>query len=527
MPGRVNPTYGTSLLAPQQGTAMPNPLSMIGELANVQNAMNRNMEFQRDWQSRIRFGEITQGPGSLEDRMNQALQDPLTAANAMPQLAALRQSQLAIVQMQKEQMEMGRIGLQMGGLQAEQAQSGWGVTGKLMMRLLNNPDAGPDMYDDTVKTASFLMSPAAREQARPALDNWKHAIYDRLPSDPTEAMAERDKRIGAMISTLVPPDQIRGYTGMPAPEVKIGPTGPYVTGGPAYQAPFAPAAAGAPPAQGPTPTPPGTAGALAPGQGIVHTIGGGPLPSEAQKSMIETFMPKAATLQEDIGKTTSQLPMMAEQMDNIQDALRHFTAGGSSSSRAAAARAIQGLGNWLHMDPELIRGWVQGINNGSLSARDIFNAQIRVDAVQQLKAAAQGTGRVMLPEVTAFMDMLSEDISPTALEHLINTTGRFILRKGFDVMHKWNQYMASDPNAWQNPMYVANFQNWYGEQYHRDKLPTTTPGGQFIGPRDPMEAMGAPGDQPPPEAVTTRQPQRSTVTPKYKWNPSAGKLEPQ
>src|SRR5215469_139354 len=109
MPGRVNPTYGTSLLAPQQGTAMPNPLSMIGELANVQNAMNRNMEFQRDWQSRIRFGEITQGPGSLEDRMNQALQDPLTAANAMPQLAALRQSQLAIVQMQKEQMEMGRI----------------------------------------------------------------------------------------------------------------------------------------------------------------------------------------------------------------------------------------------------------------------------------------------------------------------------------------------------------------------------------------------------------------------------------
>lgn len=212
----------------------------------------------------------------------------------------------------------------------------------------------------------------------------------------------------------------------------------------------------------------------------------------------------------DVSKDAAAIPALANRMDTIQDQLKFFTAGGSAEARATAARYAQSIGQVMGAKPEDINRWTTEIAGGSLPAEQTFNAMIRSYAVQQLKEAAQGTGRVMLPEVQAFISAINSTTDPMAIERLINSQGRRMLQVAYDRSVKWPQFRQAVQQGRMPGADISDYYSWYAQHMPQyDKLPTVTGGGIRIGPRPEWEAMG------------TVQPQPDQV-----YNPATGTVGP-
>lgn len=199
----------------------------------------------------------------------------------------------------------------------------------------------------------------------------------------------------------------------------------------------------------------------------------------------------------DVSKDAAAIPALANRMDTIQDQLKFFTAGGSAEARATAARYAQSIGQVMGAKPEDIQRWTTEIAGGSLPAEQTFNAMIRSYAVQQLKEAAQGTGRVMLPEVQAFISAINSTTDPMAIERLINSQGRRMLQVAYDRSVKWPQFRQAVQQGRMPGADISDYYSWYAQHMPQyDKLPTVTGGGIKIGPREEWEAMGTVPPQP-------------------------------
>lgn len=202
----------------------------------------------------------------------------------------------------------------------------------------------------------------------------------------------------------------------------------------------------------------------------------------------------------DISKDSAAIPALAGRMDAIQDQLKYVQAGGSAETRANAAKAVQSIGQIMGIPADQLQHWTDTIAGGSLPAEQTFVALIRSYAVQQLQQVAQGTGRVMLPEVQAFISAINATTDPQAIERLINTQGRHLLQVAYDRSVKWPQFRQAVQQGRMPGADISDFYGWYGQHMPvDDKLPTVTAGGVKIGPRPEWEAMGVP--QPKPDQV--------------------------
>lgn len=231
---------------------------------------------------------------------------------------------------------------------------------------------------------------------------------------------------------------------------------------------------------------------------------------ESTKAQVKRQVDAEQNISEDVSKDAASIPAIANRMDTIQDQLKFFTAGGSAEARATAARYAQSIGQIMGAKPEDISRWTTEIAGGSLPAEQTFNAMIRSYAVQQLKEAAQGTGRVMLPEVQAFISAINSTTDPMAIERLINSQGRRMLQVAYDRSVKWPQFRQAVQQGRMPGRDISDYYSWYSQHMPQyDKLPTVTGGGIRIGPRPEWEAMG------------TVQPQPDQV-----YNPATGTLGP-
>lgn len=231
---------------------------------------------------------------------------------------------------------------------------------------------------------------------------------------------------------------------------------------------------------------------------------------ESTKAQVKRQVDAEQNISEDVSKDAASIPAIANRMDTIQDQLKFFTAGGSAEARATAARYAQSIGQIMGAKPEDISRWTTEIAGGSLPAEQTFNAMIRSYAVQQLKEAAQGTGRVMLPEVQAFISAINSTTDPMAIERLINSQGRRLLQVAYDRSVKWPQFRQAVQQGRMPGADISDYYSWYAHHMPQyDKLPTVTGGGIRIGPRPEWEAMG------------TVQPQPDQV-----YNPATGTIGP-
>lgn len=466
------------------GAVGQSPLEMFGQVARIQNELNQNRLFQMEMAGRQRYGEIVANAPDLETGLNTALRDPIAGAFAANLSANLRQAQLAMTQMHGEIQR--------------QATSGWDAVGQVMPAIMNDPNMTRERAQGLIDAKLGLLSPEARARVGPNISSVQDWIWDGNPTP-----QERNQRIaGALGAFGMGPADARDWAGTVRPEVTWQPgypggaPGPFQVGGapgapPGPPIPLAqprgplvptpgPVTAAPPPAPGTAELPPVTVGAPAPRGGGITGIGLTPQQAEEQKATGQ----RAKDVEEGISETTKSLPGLQKDIDTMQGALGRFLAGGWSAGRAELARFVQGFGNTFGMSPEDIKNATDKITHGQFSAYDIFTSYIKSFAVKRLKDAAQGTGRVMKTEVDAFMSALDATRDPQALMTLINSQGRFLLQKGYDIAAKYPQFKEglrtgrADTQGYD----ISSFDDWYANQYDERRLPTKTPRGQYIGP---------------------------------------------
>lgn len=202
------------------------------------------------------------------------------------------------------------------------------------------------------------------------------------------------------------------------------------------------------------------------------------------------------TTQGEVNAAASEIPKLTDGMDQLQNVLQGFLAGPGTETRAQMAQTILGWGSVLGFDTQkqsqlaqLADRLVKGGPN-ALADEQEFTALVRSYAVNQLKQAATGTGRVMLPEVEAFMKAIDVNMTPQAMMQLINGQGRLAVQRAYDRTQKWGQF-ADGVRTGAIKQDIGDFTNWYTDHSGPAwRLPTKTTGGLEIGPRDPGTAYG-------------------------------------
>lgn len=218
----------------------------------------------------------------------------------------------------------------------------------------------------------------------------------------------------------------------------------------------------------------------------------------AGQAQIDLEKEQTNKLYEEMRGDAKEIPVVAARLNLLQDSLRQFPAGGWASTKAQIQQWIQGFGKSLDVDDGTIRKWMADINSGgNLAAQQIFQSEIAQYATDQLRQASAGTGAGRIKaEVMSFLQGISSNTDPLAIEQMLNGQGRQMLQIGADRVNKFTGYMH-DSAAGKIPGYrPQDFDMWYNSKsLDPDKLPMTYGAGRGIpiGPRDPYEAMGAGG----------------------------------
>lgn len=228
-----------------------------------------------------------------------------------------------------------------------------------------------------------------------------------------------------------------------------------------------------------------------------------------QEQDIRLGSEQAKAISEDIDSDARSLPGVANRLNALQDALKDFPAGGWASSRANIAQWIQGAGHALGINPAQVDEWSRNIVGGKMEAQQVFHSLINQYAIESLKNVAQGTGRVMKSEVEQFLNAISENTDPRAIETLLNTQGRRILQINADRINKFIPYRNAIESGQLRGYKPQDFFKWYATNSNINELPTTFQGIP-IGPRDPMEAKTVP----------------EMSGPGHYWNPSTNSFSP-
>ena len=368
--GRVEPT---------------NALGMVGQFAQVQNALNQNALFQQTFHARQVAGEIMAAAPDLESGLLAIQRNPDTAAFAQQIANGVRQTQLTLTQMQGEQQK--------------QAQSGLEGFMKSLPAIL----ADPSQWEATVKANLSVLSPTAQARVAPAMESIRQGLIEGLPADPTAARQVFNQRLGGfMIAGGVTPDSIRALTGALPPQVvqTTGPQGQPVTrvvGGPAIGG--------------------GTGG----GGALSGVVSEGP--GETQKSYLGDIGKAGAQYEVELNNSVSAMQQQRRNIEEIIGAAKEAHIGGGASTFMKVGQALQALG----VNNAVVDTWA----NGSLPASQVIDKLSLNNMTGQLRQAFQGMGgsRVNMQEFVAFLNKNPQILTdPRAMVKIFNLWNDFYKR---------------------------------------------------------------------------------------------------
>lgn len=509
----VDPEISLAPLQPGWGQPLggggQNFLGAIGTYADIQNRLNQNRLFQQTFAARQRAGEIMAGSSDTESAIKNLMADPLVAPFAGETINYLRESNLALIQAQ--------------GAQQTQAREGYDAVIKSLPTVM----ADPSRWDSVVSANLVTLSPSARARVEPAIGSLRDALFDDLPKDPNLARTIFNQRLsGVLIGGGITPDQIKGILGTPyqlnrGGVTEFGVQAPPQLGGAAIPAntrsmTLAPtitdiplstgatakvivggggndlgggtpgASSPRPPVRSPAgsgsaaispqdkavddelhgvPPPPGSLDSAV-AQGNVNALGGrilGVGPSAAQQKAMEKTGEVGGDIAKDMADQAQHLPLAMQRVDQMAGSLHDFLAGGGAKAGAAVIKMAQALDRFgLNIDIPNIEKKLQE----NVGAQQVFEANIRPEMVSILKESAQGTGRVMKPEVDAFMKAMDSTTDPRAMLTLLNQMkSRYQI--GFDQSQKFSDFKgkinSGDPSV--QGLDLSDFNQWYDKNY--------------------------------------------------------------
>lgn len=183
---------------PVAAPAQVNPFEMIGQWAQIQNAMNQNKLFQQTFAARQKAGMILANAPDLETGLSALMQDPITAPFAAETINSVRQGQLTLTQLQGAIQTQSKDGLE------------------AFMKALPTVFADPteDTWNGITNATLSTLSPQARARVEPAIGSLKRALMDGLPDDPAAKKATFGQRLtGMMLASGFTPDGIKQLVG--------------------------------------------------------------------------------------------------------------------------------------------------------------------------------------------------------------------------------------------------------------------------------------------------------------------------
>ncbi len=112
------------------------------------------------------------------------------------------------------------------------------------------------------------------------------------------------------------------------------------------------------------------------------------------------------------------------------------------------------------------------IANGSLDSNQAFRSAIATYALNQMKAAVQGTGRAMLPEVVTYMNAINEAQTPEALLKMLEQAGSLASlhqKIGQDWTYYKNQISkGKGPTLDGEPLKYGDFWTWWNAKHMKE-----------------------------------------------------------
>ncbi len=199
MPVEPDISLGVKTPAPN---ASGNPLEMLGQLAQIRNALNQNQLFQQTFAARQKAGELlaNSDPNDPMGGLKVAMADPDVAAFAPDRLQARLTAEQTLTHIQGEQQA--------------QAQTGFAGFAKALPAVLSDPTQWPAV----VNSQMALASPAARARMAPAIESIRQGLVDNLPSDPGAARTVFNNRLAGQLYAALGPaavDVLSGTLGKP------------------------------------------------------------------------------------------------------------------------------------------------------------------------------------------------------------------------------------------------------------------------------------------------------------------------
>jgi hypothetical protein len=520
----ADPTVALNVRGPAVGTTTVDPIHSAVELGRFQIEMNQARLQQHQFMARQRAGEIMSAAPSLEAGLDAVAKDPLAGPFAGELVGQYRQA--AYFQRQYNESV------------TKETTSALEAAHKASPSLFHDPD----QWNSSVNSIFKSLSPEAQRRAGPAFQAMTSGLYDGLPADQAARQAEWSKRVYAFtLGSQVTPETIRGITGQitPAFHELEGPEGeklPSIVGAPLggrtvatpltiLQPPGSPTAQPAPaqPTAQPAPgAPVQPAAQPAPGQAPAPILTPPP-PQEVPLRGQTTFEKKSSEglaksftdTVDEVNSAAKGVGALTNSMDAIQDLMGFFRTGAWAQSRENVAMFIRGASNTLGIPKEQQDKFVAQIMGAdsarALSAQQEFEMLINRYSVQQLTEVAKGTGRIMRPEVDAFMSGLGKFKEPEAIMDYINRQGRPLVQGIYDRVQHFPEFEALVKARKANP---GSFESWYLQTHHTtpDRLPTITSNGVPIGPRPMSSALGA-GEAPRPQVTVGPDGQLRPVQP--------------
>lgn len=456
----VDPNISLQVAPPPGGGS---PFDMISKFAETQQRLNDLKLFRQTFAARQRAGEILAASSDPQTAVKSLMADPLTASFA-PELA------------------QNWAGIGQALVATEGARQGqFGDAYKTFLGNLPSVLARPESWPAvTANVLAGVPGPLQPKMAQ-AMENIRRSLTDGLPPG-SAARPEMNRRAVAIMSPYVSGETLAQVQGQ-FHEFDLGnqkllaPVAP-VQGGPLGQAPGTLEAPGSTVQMGLPPSiqdiPNAATGATE--RGVLSapgsiSPGGNPLgggggggggnPASAGSSGFTPLgstpgIVKAGELGSSVdltkGYNTSSshlvdtMPVKMQALDSIFDAMKHFRTGGLQPERQAMATTAQGLMRLVGASEADTDAIVDKINGGSLPAAQFFNTQLKPLLVRALATDATGTGRVMLPEVEAYLHLLDTSKDPRAIAGALNNIKR-TLRRNYDMALQWNQWRDSGKDA--------------------------------------------------------------------------------
>lgn len=462
-----------------------NPLSLATGLAGLgrtaaetsnlqiqnQNYQNQVQKFQAEFGARQKAGAIIAAAPSIEDGLAAVMKNPDIMANAPTVPTELKNYINAGLEGQLRRTQIGQAQAETDKTNSGIARDAASGFTNAMLGAASDPTKIP-----TIMAGHLAMVPAGqRAAAQAAMQSVVQSVTSGLPGEPGSPEYV-DKFRKNLVSTVMGSgmDTSRAFagTGGIAPQAVPGAFGP--GGGPAV-----PIVGGVPPtvaAASPT-------GADVPAAPV-------PVGQPVQKTATDEATGRAIpAYQEELNKTASAIPVMALRLNNLESALQQAQAGGGAQFRSQVGSMMQGLSNAATssgLSAPFTKEQIDGVANGSLSATQFFQGQVAGMLTKQLASDAQGTGRVMLPEVTAALNAASVSNDPRMLQEYLGQA-RQALQMSYQKVTGYNDYVR-ELKSGKNPalagMNELDYDRHFLQTADPTKLPAKTAGGIRLAPSE-------------------------------------------